>query len=168
MQAKLEESTQSLRTTNASLSELKSRSQQAIQDQNRLLKECVVIKYDEYRKDELLASTQTQLKTLRSVADQMKESLEEAGKEQQRLRDECEQARKEVEEARNTLQQKEKVHRSLQEETNLVLESLHTDPEHMAEELKQRGLRAVDLYARVVKTEEECARLERAKTYAEE
>lgn len=47
------------------------------------------------------------------------------------------------------------------------MKSLHSDPEHIKEELEQHGLRAVDLYARVVKMEEECSRLERAKIYAE-
>lgn len=123
---------------------------------------------DECRKEELLVSTQNQLKTLRSITDQMQEALEEAGKEQQRLREEYAKMKKALEEAQRTWDHSGSVHHSIQEETSLVLKSLHSDPEHMAKELEQRGLRAVDLYARVVKMEEECSRLERAKTYAEE
>ena len=122
---------------------------------------------NECRKDELLVSTQNQLKTLRSITDQMQEALEDAGKEQKQLREEYAKMKKEIEETQRTRDHSGSVHHSIQEETNLILKSLHSDPEHMKEELEQHGLRAVDLYARVVKMEEECSRLERAKTYAE-
>lgn len=119
------------------------------------------------RKDEQIADLEEQVATLSKIAEEMKQTMNVVNTENARLvrvNKTLEESVKEKERKMNEMHNKRT---TMQEETGLVLSQLQMNEATVRSALTRRGLGITDLYARIVKLEEDLEKARKGKNEAE-
>lgn len=119
------------------------------------------------RKDDQIADLESQLQSLKEIADSMKKSLEQQATEKAKLVNMNSSLQSSLKQKDVQLKEMSAKRSTIHEETGVVLSKLQLSETAVKTALERRGLNITDLYSRIITLEEDLEKMRRGKNEAE-
>lgn len=119
------------------------------------------------RKDDQIADLESQLQSLKEIADSMKKSLEQQATEKAKLVNMNSSLQSSLKQKDVQLKEMSAKRSTIHEETGIVLSKLQLSETAVKTALERRGLNITDLYSRIITLEEDLEKMRRGKNEAE-
>ena len=119
------------------------------------------------RKDDQIADLESQLQSLKEIADSMKKSLEQQATEKAKLVNMNSSLQSSLKQKDVQLKEMSAKRSTIHEETGIVLSKLQLSKAAVKTALERRGLNITDLYSRIITLEEDLEKMRRGKNEAE-
>ena len=119
------------------------------------------------RKDDQIADLESQLQSLKGIADSMKKSLEQQATEKAKLVNMNSSLQSSLKQKDVQLKEMSAKRSTIHEETGIVLSKLQLSETAVKTALERRGLNITDLYSRIITLEEDLEKMRRGKNEAE-
>lgn len=119
------------------------------------------------RKDDQIADLESQLQSLKEIADSMKKSLEQQTTEKAKLVNMNSSLQSSLKQKDVQLKEMSAKRSTIHEETGVVLSKLQLSETAVKTALERRGLNITDLYSRIITLEEDLEKMRRGKNEAE-
>ena len=119
------------------------------------------------RKDDQIADLESQLQSLKEIADSMKKSLEQQTTEKAKLVNMNSSLQSSLKQKDVQLKEMSAKRSTIHEETGIVLSKLQLSETAVKTALERRGLNITDLYSRIITLEEDLEKMRRGKNEAE-
>ena len=119
------------------------------------------------RKDDQIADLESQLQSLKEIADSMKKSLEQQATEKAKLVNMNSSLQSSLKQKEEQLKEMSNKRSTIHEETGVVLSKLQLSEAAVKTALERRGLNITDLYSRIITLEEDLEKMRRGKNEAE-
>ena len=119
------------------------------------------------RKDDQIADLESQLQSLKEIADSMKKSLEQQATEKAKLVNMNSSLQSSLKQKEEQLKEMSNKRSTIHDETGVVLSKLQLSEAAVKTALERRGLNITDLYSRIITLEEDLEKMRRGKNEAE-
>ena len=119
------------------------------------------------RKDDQIADLESQLQSLKEIADSMKKSLEQQAIEKAKLVNMNSSLQSSLKQKEEQLKEMSNKRSTIHDETGVVLSKLQLSEAAVKTALERRGLNITDLYSRIITLEEDLEKMRRGKNEAE-
>ena len=119
------------------------------------------------RKDDQIADLESQLQSLKEIADSMKKSLEQQAMEKAKLVNMNSSLQSSLKQKEEQLKEMSNKRSTIHDETGVVLSKLQLSEAAVKTALERRGLNITDLYSRIITLEEDLEKMRRGKNEAE-